>query len=197
MDLEKFLSQEKATIVERWLESILKTYPSQSATLMKKEANQFANPVGSTLRHGIEAVLEEFLQGPDPEKVCRLLDGIVRIRAIQDFTPSQALGFVFQLKPIVREELALAQAKAQAKAKDRPLEEHMVSPDELLKFDSKVDYLGLLAFDAYMRCRENLCEVRVNELKNRTYRLLQRANLLSEVPEWNAGPKSKCKHPEP
>ena len=30
------------------------------------------------------------------------LDGIIRIRSIQDFTPSEAVGFIFDLKTVIR-----------------------------------------------------------------------------------------------
>jgi len=192
MDLEKFLSQEKATIVERWLELVLETYPPQTTTLMKKETNQFANPVGYSMRHGIESICEEFLKGLDPEKVNPILDGIIRIRAIQNFTPSQAIGFVFSLKQVVRQ--LLDEARDKAKKKDKEGEQILVSAEEMIAFDSKVDHLALLAFDVYSKCRENLYEVRVSEVKDRTFRLLQRANLLAEIPEWNPGSAGEEKH---
>ena len=54
--------------------------------------------------------------------------------------------------------------------------------DDMSAFDAKVDELGLLAFDVYSRCRENLFEVRMKEVKDRTYRLLQRAEIIADVP---------------
>jgi hypothetical protein len=37
--------------------------------------------------------------------------------------------------------------------------------DEWLKFQSRIDALVLQAFDAYMDCREKICEIRVNQAK--------------------------------
>lgn len=193
MDLEKFLSQEKATIVERWFELVLESYPAQTATIMKKEPNQFANPVGYATRHGIEGIYEQFLSGlEDPEKAYAALDGIVRIRAVQSFSPSQALAFIFTLKRVVREQLEQAVEKAKKKAGEA--DELLVSPRELEAFDSQVDRLALLAFDVYSQCREKLYEVRVREFKDQTFRLLQRANLLAEIPEFNPGKAGEEKH---
>ena len=192
MDLEKFLSQEKATIVERWLEHVLETYSPQAATLMKKETNQFANPVGYSLRHGIESIWEEFLQGLEPEKVKPFLDSIIRIRAVQEFTPSQALQFVFGPKRIVRR--LIEEARQKAVKKNKKEEEFLVSADQMETFDSKVDHLALLAFDVYSKCRETLYEVRLSEVKNRSFRLLQRANLLAEIPDSSPGPAGEEKH---
>jgi len=55
-----------------------------------------------------------------------------------------------------------------------------VSREELSDFDRKVDGLALCAFDVYMRCRENLFEVRMTEVKNRTHRLLRMAEIIAE-----------------
>jgi hypothetical protein len=191
MDLEKFLSQEKATIVERWLDLVLETYPPQTATLMKKETNQFANPVGYSTRHGLESIYEEFLGGLAPEKVNAVLDGIIRIRAVQDFTPSRAIGFVFSLKQVVRQ--LLEEAREKARKKGDAGTEPLVSAEEMEAFDSKVDHLALLAMDVYSQCREKLYEVRVGEVKNRSFRLLQRANLLVEIPEMESGVRRRGK----
>jgi hypothetical protein len=108
----------------------------------------------------------------DCEKLSSHLDRIIRIRAVQDFSPAQAISFIFFLKQVVRDEL------------QSDIHENRISTSELVAFDAKVDELALLAFNIYMQCRERLFEVRLNEFKNRTHRLLQRANLLAEIPEW-------------
>ena len=38
--------------------------------------------------------------------------------------------------------------------------------------------LVLLAFDVYVRCRENLFEIKIAEIKNNTRRLLERAQII-------------------
>lgn len=140
--------------------------------MLKREKNQFANPVGSTIYQGIEGIYQELTQGLNAEAVSPFLDKIIRIRAIQDFSPSGAIAFVFALKNLVREESREAES----------LEEELRS-DELISFEARVDQLAMLAFDIYVQCREQLYELRVNEVKNRTHRLLQRANLLAEIPD--------------
>lgn len=184
MDLERFLSQEKAAIVDRWLRLVLGTYPPDAAIRMKKETNEFANPVGSTMEYGIQGIYEEFLQGSDPEKINPYLDRIIRIRAVQDFTPDQALAFIFHLKKVVREMVAERQKKIAESGGSRKTEPLEVTMEDMLAFESRVDHLALLAFKVYSQCREKLYEVRLGELKMRTFRLLQRSNLLAEVPEW-------------
>ena len=154
--------------MQTWLDLLLSTYPPETVRLLKKETNQFANPVGHTFTTALGEILDEFLGENSPEKLAPLLDRIIRIRAVQDFSPSQSLAFIFSLKKIAAEILAEAGEGIEAR-------------DDLSAFDAKVDELALLAFDVYMRCRQNLFEVRMREHKDRTYRLLQRADIIGDV----------------
>jgi len=54
---------------------------------------------------------------------------------------------------------------------------------ELQSFEAQIDTLTFLSFDIYMKCRERIFELRVNEIKTLTFRLLKRANLLAEIEE--------------
>ncbi|NTW35488.1 MAG: multidrug effflux MFS transporter [Syntrophobacteraceae bacterium] len=67
------------------------------------------------------------------------------------------------------------------------LRDGMISQEDLVEFEQKVDEMALLAFNVYSDCRERLYELRVNEVKNRSFRLLQRADLLAEIPESERG----------
>jgi hypothetical protein len=137
---------------------------------LREEKDQFANPVGCTISNEIAALYDELLQGTDTEKLSPFLERIIRIRAVQDFSPSQAIGFIFSLKRVIRDELGSEIRK------DGIVE-------ELTTFESRIDELALRAFEIYVRCRERVYEIRVNEVKNRTFGLLKRANLLYEFSE--------------
>jgi len=178
MDLEKFLTQNKSSILKKWFNSILDTYPAETANMLKKEKNQFANPVGSTIYQGMDGLYQELIKGIDPETISPFLDRIIRIRAIQDFSPSRAIAFVFTLKDLVRAQMEGADTRQDA-----------LSTSDMALFETRIDQLALIAFDIYMQCREQLYEIRVDEVKNRSHRLLQRANLLAEIPEQE--PESK------
>jgi len=170
MGVESFLSQRKKTLQQDWFDLLVRSYPQEIQRTLAKESNQFANPVGHIFRTATVEILDEFLGGNDAEKQALLLDRIVRVRAVQDYPPSEALAFVFMLKKIAR---GLLEAE---------LAEGRIAWGEVAEFEEKVDGLALLAFDVYMRCRENLAEIRVNEVKNRTSRLLQRAGITADVP---------------
>lgn len=170
MVLKNLLIQKKATIVKRWFDMILETYPPEAAKFFKQEGNRFANPVGYVLLREIESLYREILAGVDAEKIASFLDKIIRIRAIQDFSPSEAVAFVYFLKKVIREELA------------SEIHENGLYED-LLKFDTRIDELALIAFDIYMQCREKIYEIRVDEVRNRVFSLLKRANLIGDVSE--------------
>lgn len=170
MNLTDLLSAKKVAIVQRWFRLVVETYPPDTSRFLKREKDPFANPVGRAISEGIDALYEGLLAGTSSEKISPFLDRIVRIRAIQDFSPSAAVGFVFSLKRAIREEL-------KHEIRDNRLSH------ELLAFESRIDRLILLSFDIYMECREKMYDIKATEIKNRTFRLLERANLISPIPE--------------
>jgi hypothetical protein len=166
MRLKDYLSEKTDAILRRWFEAVVQTYPADTSNFLKTQKNPFANPVGHAISDGMGGVLRALLEegSPDPASVTQFLDSIIRIRAVQGFAPSEALSFVFSLKDVLREELAEGQYEP--------------PPAEMAALDARIDRLAMLSFDIYMGCREKLYEVRANEVRNRTFRLLQKANLL-------------------
>ena len=169
MRLNTLLAQRKTAIVKKWFTATIETYPSDTAKFLKSQKDPFSNPVGRTIHQGLAALFEELLKEMDHEAVLSVLDPIVRIRAIQNFSPSQATSFIFFLKNTVRENIQTEDFDAQIF-------------NELLLFESKIDELGLIAFNLYMQCREKIYELKANEMKNRTFRAFERAGLVREMP---------------
>ena len=134
---------------------------------MGGQKDPFANPVGSTILEGIEGLYDELLKEGGFSKASFFLDNITRVRAVQDFSPSAAIAFIPFLKKVVRDELPSDAGK-----------DHLF--EEVLEFERRVDQLTLLAFDIYMACREKLYEIRVNEIKNRSARMLDRLTSAEE-----------------
>ena len=149
------LARRRDAILERWFERTVQSYPGEASLFLRSDKDPFRNPVGHTLREGLAILLDEVLGKMDGSRIDAALEAIVRLRAVEDFTPGQALAFVFQLKRIARQEAA---------------------GGELELFDSRVDEMALLAFDLYMKCREKLYEIKADEARRRVY-LLERASL--------------------
>jgi hypothetical protein len=82
--------------------------------------------------------------------------------------PSQAISFVSLLKKAVREEVTRDEAcpASQLEARGRwTMDDKSKMLFELLQFETKIDMLASLAFDIYLKCREEIYEIRVNEAK--------------------------------
>ena len=171
MDLKQLLQKRKTTIVKKWFDAVTETYPDDTSRFLNKQKDQFTNPVGYTISEGIEHLFDALLQGMLQDKVSAFLDSIIRIRAIQDFTPSEAVAFIFRLKKVIRQELG-----------DDILKQQGMS-EALSTFDSAIDDLALFAFDIYMKCREKIYELKANEARNLTFRLLQKAQMIEQNKE--------------
>ncbi len=167
MDLVKQLAQKKNAIIKAWFEKVANTYPLDTAQFLKNQSDPFANPVGQNSLQSLKDIFDLTLGGFDRKTAQPLIDPIIRIRAIQDFTPTQAVRFMFDLKAIIRDAAAIDE-------NDGP------SQSALQILDKRIDELGLLAFDIYMQCREKIYDLKANEMRARTYTALSRAGLIKE-----------------
>lgn len=173
MRLSEALQEKKKQILSIWVDRTLDSYTSSD--FFKHSRDQIANPIGANIRTGLTAVFELLLQGAKAEEYTSALDQVIRIRAIQDFTPSQAVVPFLELKWVVRQVLA-------DDKKNNPLTE------DLAEFDCAVDRVALAAFDTYTRCREQLYQVRIQELKSGSYILTDSPCPSSLLRERRKGP---------
>ncbi len=157
------LKAKKGAIVQRWVEAVLTTYPEEGAVLFQKQQDPFANPVGHSVREGTEGLFDSILDGMDPGDLRQHLDRIIRVRAVQQFSPSRALSFLFSLKPILRG--ALPEAS-----------EEPALAGEWAELDHRIDQVALLAFDVYAECREEVSQLRINEVKRQVAWVLEKLN---------------------
>ncbi|NOY65317.1 MAG: hypothetical protein GXO97_07990 [Nitrospirae bacterium] len=167
MEIKDLLQDRREVILKKWSHVLLQSYPEETSRFFRKEKDPFANPVGSAFMEGISGIYRSVLNGVDRDEVSPFLDRIIRIRAVQDFTPSEAIGFLFLLKKVIREELFNEISQKGLK-------------EELYVIESRIDDLALIAFDIYMQCREKIYDLKASELRNMTYKLLERANLLKD-----------------
>jgi len=168
--LIEYFVLEQETILDQWFDFVMATYSETTAMLWKNNRDPFTNPVCfrfKTGMRGIVVALASCAPIPKTETFTPLLDELVRVRAVQDFTPSQATAFIFLLKKAVRETLWPQVAEYDLFV-------------ELLALESTIDVLAQLSFDIYSQCREKLSELRINQIKKQYDRLLKRANLLYE-----------------
>ncbi len=152
MALEQLLVQNREPILKRWRNLILDTYPPDGSVFFGQEKDRFANPVGTIITEGIEGLYNNLIGQADSDMLSKCLDSIIRVRAVQDFSPSGALTIFPLLKKSVREYLGR-----------EILESHLF--DELLELESRIDEVMLLAIDIYVKCRQQVHDIRIRELK--------------------------------
>ncbi len=175
--LRETLAAKKGAIVTEWLTRTLRTYPEQTCRFLSQEKDPFRNPVGHVLAEALPALFDQAVQGPDAALLPRLLDPVVRMRAVQDFSAAQAVAFLFLLKQVIREALHSPPQPPLSPGGGADNGEGVAPGESLAALDARIDQMALLAFDLFMRCREQLYEIRAREARRRFEVLLRRAGL--------------------
>lgn len=170
MNLKDLLSEKKSSLIKKWFKAIIENYPADASHFLLKQKDRFQNPIGYTISEGIEGLFDEILRDPDSEKIFPILNDIMKIKAVQDFSPSKAVSFLFLLKRVIRDEMG------------DEIRKDLLTED-LAILETQIDRLALLSFDIYMKCRERIYEIKTDEVRRMTFRLLQRANLICEIQE--------------
>jgi hypothetical protein len=165
---QKLIQKEKDVIIQKWFALAIQAYDPDTAKFLKTQKDQFANPVGNNTLKGLQGLFDQLFEDFELKAVISHLDPIIRIRAVQAFTPSQATAFVLSLKTVLKETLG------------KKLHDEQMMAD-YLAFETKIDRLCLMAFDIYMECKEKIYQISANETRNRTFSAFERAGLISEA----------------
>ena len=154
--LASLLSEHKSAIVAKWLQQTLHTYQESSPSFLSQQADRFRNPVGYTLKEGLAILFDAATQSTAVPETQPALDSIIRIRAVQDMPSpaSRALAFIFLLKRIIRAGFP---------------KDCMHSSSELAALEARIDDMALLAFDLFVKCREQIAEIKANESKRMAF----------------------------
>lgn len=155
-DLITELKKHQEEIVDAWVDYALSTYTS--SRFFKKEQDKFANPVGGNIRESFTQLFASLVAGGDSATFIEPLEQFIIIRSVQQFSPSQALAPINAIKHIVRDIIG--------KDKERS---HLVN--ELYDFEFSVDLAVLAGFDIYMKYRERLYQVRIDEIRSGSHLL--------------------------
>jgi hypothetical protein len=178
MTLRELLVEKQAALIGRWLNAVLAEYGERTAVRWLRTRDPFANPVGHALTTGLPDLFAMVVGDGDPSAEAQAaLETILRIRSVQELSPSQAVGFVYHLRDAVREELAAELAGGGAHAAD------------LAAVEKRIERLAMLAFDQYVRIRDQIFRLRQDELRRSVASLLRRWN--AELPDPNSEPASE------
>jgi len=150
MNLERLLLQKKEAILQEWLRGIFDSYALETGSFLLNLDDRFANPVGYTISANAGQLLDALISGDDPGTLHGRLEKIIRIRAVQDFTPAQAVAFMTELKNIIRSRILHDATKYGLL-------------NELNELETKIDYLGSASAELYMKMKRQIRELSVNE----------------------------------
>ncbi len=169
--LRDLLIGNREVVVKQWQRAIMESYPADTPDFLEKKKNRFANPVGHTIVSETGPLYDELLGEMDADVIGISLSKIIRIRAVQDFTPSQAVGFVSSLRGLIRAQVA-----------DQTMDKSLF--EELSTFEDRLNELQNAAFNIYSECRDRMADCRVNETKRRHAKLVEKlSGSLSESSE--------------
>jgi hypothetical protein len=161
--IDRVIAEHRDEILERWIAGIIEGYPEETAKFLRSKADRFANPVGAGIREGLAEVLDGIIGGVEPGELSSALDRVIRVRAVQEFAPSAAVRFVFDLKDLLRD--VVGGTNGQTNGSLDPI-------------DQRIELLGMCAFDVYMSCREQMWAIRAQEIRNQSVGIMER------VAEW-------------
>jgi hypothetical protein len=153
MKLRRLLEKKKSVILKEWIAAIYDTYPADTASFLESEPDMFSNPVGYTSCTNAEYLLEGLIRGEDETTLLSYLEEIIRIRAVQDFAPVQAVSFINSLKTVIA-----GQIKTEI---DRYA--LWVEWEEL---HSSIDNLTLLAYEIHAKMKGRIQHIRMKEIEN-------------------------------
>ncbi len=170
MDLTAFCSGRRDRLIQLWTDKFFAAYPIDSTGFARTRRDRFANPVGETTRISSEVLLDAVI-GKDagPEAVKNALQDLILIRAVQDMTPSQAVGAIVMLKDILRAEALPACLMPENAGLD--------TLKSYLEMESRIDTLCLMALDMYAEARERVYRVRIEDIKQSQAQLTRLATL--------------------
>jgi hypothetical protein len=167
--LKDLLERKRAHIEEEFFNRIVSSYPEETASFLAKKCDPFLNPVGATIKQATTAIVDGLLDGLPVDKIAPSIEQIVKIRAVQDFTASEAVSFLLFLKEVIRDEL-------QPESADPGL---TAALDQLTR---RLDGLMLTAFDSYAACRERIKDIQISEAHKERDRLLRLLQALTPTP---------------
>ncbi len=171
MNTLEIFRQKKNAVVNAWVESVFNAYPLDTKGFLRTKKDDFCNPVGE-ITHTMGNYLFDAAAGEHilEDRLQNALVRFVKLRSVQDFTPSQGLGVIFSFKQIFRTTF-LEDCKQKG------------SIEDYLEAESRIDTLCLMALDLYVESRDTIAQQRITEVRkghSQIVRLAQRHGLIPQ-----------------
>lgn len=166
MDALDILRSHKKAVVEKWVEAVFSTYPLETIGFLRTRNDPFTNPVAHMTRQAASAIFDAVIgEHIEQDKIKAAVERFIKLRAVQKFSPGESMAVFYLMKPVLRE-VALPEMLSRGQI------------DAWLEMESRLDTIGLLAFDIYVNARDTLAEARIKEIKNQHSQLAKWAQRL-------------------
>jgi hypothetical protein len=148
----KLIQENRKVILDRWVE--------RGLALFSEKLNP-DTPIGEALFEGFGLILDEIED--HGEKLGEAVNQIARILAVQAFPPSRSLSIFFELKSVIHAVSGMGRADNAMKQADWDA------------CQSRLEQITLDAFDRFMRHREKIYQLKVEDTQRQMFMLLRRA----------------------
>jgi len=154
MTPKDLLTAKREEILKRWLDRVLEVYPPDTQSFFRQDKSPYSNPIGFTLRKGMEGIIDQILRPLSIEEARAILEPVMKVRAVENLPPSRGVDFILPLREIVSE------IAREEKRKD-------LLGRDLLDLNSRISRLALLGMNLYSECREKVNQLRIKESEKR------------------------------
>ncbi|MCK5741284.1 MAG: RsbRD N-terminal domain-containing protein [Chlorobi bacterium] len=161
MRVRAFLQKNKADLADKWLKMLTGQYSKDGSKFILGEKDQFANPMGFIYSEAIPQIFEAVVERQSTKTYDEPLRRIIQVRAVQDFTPSQALSFIFDLKQLITKSY-----KA----------DNEIDFCEMIGIFQRIDAMAFSAFNIYCELKGRIWEIKANEVRKRNETMVMRLN---------------------
>ncbi len=156
--LKNICNENKDKLLLLWLNDFFNHHKLDDIGVSRTIDDKFLNPVAFTIKAATAELLPAILgEDIDPENIKFHINEILKIQAIQQLSPAQALLPIINIKSHI---LALITEK----------NEYL---REYLEISQRLDTLLLMAFDIFTQEKEKIYRIRVNELKSAQSQILR------------------------
>jgi hypothetical protein len=184
MTLSTLIKANKKHIIHAWRANALDVYPEDARRFFGGGRDRFGNPVGQTLAEEMSDILDAMTTTRNPESWASCLTRTLKIRAVQDMRPADALKFIFHIKTVLGGVL-------------RDSLDNDAIQKSFADFDANVDAMALFAFEIYAKHREKVFEVRISDVKRQVSHLLKRSAFFTNDEEVTSEEESISIEPKP
>lgn len=170
------VKEQKSVLLQKWIDNFYASYPLGSTGFVRTSTDKFTNPIGVITQSNL-SILYDAVLGEDIDKdtFVAALTEVVQLRAIQQMSPSQAVGPIVQLKSLLKDHVFYVLCKD-----TKDCDEIISLTEQYIVVEARIDSLLVMALDMYAAQREQIYTLRVEEVKRNQSQVLRWAKLREE-----------------